>query len=86
MEHARLLPYIACLAWPPPRCWCSWWPPCRPLCLSAAVEERLGVVELLMARPEAGEVLQGALAGLPDVERLLPRAAQLFAAVGCGVG
>lgn len=39
-----------------------------------------------MARPGAGEALQGPLAGLPDVERLLPRAAQLFAAVGCGVG
>ncbi|GLC58458.1 DNA mismatch repair protein msh6 [Pleodorina starrii] len=57
---------------------------CRPLCHSSDIEERLAVVEALMRCPGAGVDLQGALGGLPDCEKLLPRTAQLFDSVGCG--
>ncbi|KAG2482754.1 hypothetical protein HYH03_018348 [Edaphochlamys debaryana] len=55
---------------------------CRPLCHTSAIEERLAVVDALMACPTARQELQAALAQLPDCERLLPRAAQLFDQLG----
>ncbi|GIL55982.1 hypothetical protein Vafri_11441, partial [Volvox africanus] len=55
---------------------------CRPLCLTADIEERLAVVEAFMHCPKAREAFQMALADLPDCDKLLPRTAQFFASVG----
>ncbi|GLI71695.1 hypothetical protein VaNZ11_017000 [Volvox africanus] len=55
---------------------------CRPLCLTADIEERLAVVEAFMHCPNAREAFQMALADLPDCDKLLPRTAQFFASVG----
>jgi DNA mismatch repair ATPase MutS len=47
----------------------------------SAVEERLDVVDTFLAHPAPADTLQQHLAGLPDADRLLPKAAAALRAL-----
>jgi DNA mismatch repair ATPase MutS len=47
----------------------------------SAIEERLDVVDTFLAHPEPANTLQQHLAGLPDADRLLPKAAAALRAL-----
>ena len=49
--------------------------PRRPLTVASAIDERLDVVDLFLALPAAAAGLQDRVSGLPDADRLLPKAA-----------
>jgi DNA mismatch repair ATPase MutS len=53
----------------------GWIHACRPLAHTAEIEERLQVVDLFKHRPDIRDNLQSGLAGLPDLPRLMTKAA-----------
>ncbi|WIA19151.1 hypothetical protein OEZ85_003799 [Tetradesmus obliquus] len=52
-----------------------------PLTVVSAIEERLDVVDTFLAHPAPAATLQQHLAGLPDADRLLPKAAAALRAL-----